>query len=83
MLNARNHPISQYMSKQSFTVLSDIFRDIYSYRSSGVEPESGMLLQCKEEMEHETGMSDLDLRLVEDAVLFEMARRYYNEGAVM
>lgn len=79
MFHARNHPISQYCAAQDSAVLSDVFRDIYQYRNTGVVPDPGALLHFKAGLEPATGLRDLDLRLVEDAVLFEMARRYFND----
>ena len=78
MLDVRNNWISQKIGGLSDKDLSDVFEEIYYFRDTGIL-EGHCLRGLEEEIAKVTKTRGGDmLRHVEDDVLFEMARRYYN-----
>lgn len=79
MLPIRENWLSKEISKLSDEELGDLFGEIYDFRESGVL--RGEKLRAFEEhvsrdITH-TPVGEM-MRTVEDAILFEMARRYHN-----
>ena len=57
--------------------LCEMFNDIHTYHSTGVLAADSEMRVIAEEFEREISCN-YDLRLVENAILYEMARRLYN-----
>ncbi len=78
MLDVRSNWISQKIGNLSDKDLSDAFEEIYHFRDTGIL-EGHCLRRLEEEVAQVTKTRGGDmLRHVENDVLFEMARRYYN-----
>ena len=73
-----NHWLAQSIGQKSDKALSELYREIVEFRRVGVLPSSSVLRNLSDELEKEKNIPDSFLRSTEDAVLYEMARRYYN-----
>lgn len=79
MIDARNNWLARLLSEKSDQDLRVLFAEINEYRETGLL--KGTALRELEEYiskEYTKTRGGEMLRTVEDAVLFEMARRYYN-----
>lgn len=74
----RNHWIDQIMEKVLDYELVAIFTDITEFRRTGLLKPESPLRVLDGIFRRQCGQSDTMLREVEDAVLYEMARRYNN-----
>ena len=73
-----NHWLAQSIGQKSDKDLSELYREIVEFRRIGVLPSSSVLRNLSKELEKEENIPDSFLRSTEDAVLYEMARRYHN-----
>ena len=57
--------------------LCKMFGDIYSYHKTGILSDYSPIHELTKEFEKQAG--DYDLRVVENAILYEISRRFYNQ----
>ena len=80
MLQQKDYWLGHRIAAYEPTELMALFEEIYDFRRTGIL-KGGKLRAL--EMEFSANVSNTKggdcLRLVEDEVLFEMSRRYYNE----
>lgn len=74
----RNHWIDQIMEKVSDYELTAMFTDITEFRRTALLKPESPVRALDRIFRNQCGQSDTMLRMVEDAVLYEMARRYNN-----
>ena len=78
-----NNWLSQAVSKKNDDELAILFSEIAEFHKVGVLPAHSALRTLSGELEREKSIpSATFLRQTEDAVLYEMARRYYNSLVV-
>lgn len=80
-IEQRDNWLGQQMEKKTDEELRELFSEISSFRRTGLLV-GGCLrafeLEFSQNVSH-TAPGDC-MRLVEDEILFEMSRRYYNQG---
>ena len=74
----RGHWIDQIMDKVSDYELTAMFADITEFRRTGLLKSGSPVRALDRILRKQCGQNDTMLRVVEDAVLYEMARRYNN-----
>ena len=74
----RNHWIDQIMDKVSDYELTAMFADLTEFRRTALLKPESPVRALDRIFRKQCGQSDTMLRVVEDAVLYEMARRYNN-----
>ena len=73
-----NNLLEQSIGQKSDKALSMLYSEIVEFRRVGVLPGNSLLCNLSDELEKENNIPASILRRTEDAVLYEMARRYYN-----
>lgn len=73
-----NNRVDQSIGQKSDKELSMLYSEIVEFRRVGVLPGNSLLCNLSDELEKENNIPASLLRRTEDAVLYEMARRYYN-----
>ena len=73
-----NNGLEQSIGQKSDKALSILYGEIVEFRRVGVLPGTSLLRNLSDELEKENNIPASLLRRTEDAVLYEMARRYYN-----
>lgn len=73
-----NNCLDQSIGQKSDKALSLLYSEIVEFRRVGVLPDTSLLHNLSDELEKENNIPSSLLRRTEDAVLYEMARRYYN-----
>lgn len=73
-----NNRVDQSIGQKSDKALSILYSEIVEFRRVGVLPGNSLLCNLSDELEKENNIPASLLRRTEDAVLYEMARRYYN-----
>lgn len=73
-----NNLLEQSIGQKSDKALSMLYSEIVEFRRVGVLPGNSLLCNLSDELEKENNIPASLLRRTEDAVLYEMARRYYN-----
>ena len=73
MFNTTGNKTAKFIAEKTDSDLTDLFAEIHQYKATGTL-HGDLLLACSAEC---FGTTDA-IRSVEDAVLFEMARRYAN-----
>lgn len=74
----RNHWIDQIMNNVSNYELTAMFADLTEFRRTALLKPESPVRALDRIFRKQCGQSDTMLRIVEDAVLYEMARRYNN-----
>jgi len=77
-MDARNDWISQYMDNVQDADLQRMLMEINKFWDNGILNDRAMLRTVDKEFRAHFGTQDSMLKTAEDAVLFEMARRYNN-----
>lgn len=82
LISQEDNWLGRKMDASSINDLSVIFEEVEEYRRTGFL-RSGKLRKLEKELSDNVSHTPYGecMRLVEDAVLFEMARRLYNENA--
>ena len=73
-----NNLVDQSIGQKSDKSLSILYSEIAEFRRVGVLPGTSLLRNLSDELEKKNNIPASLLRRTEDAVLYEMARRYYN-----
>lgn len=74
----RNHWIDRIMDQVSDYELTAMFADLTEFRRTALLKPESPVRALDRIFRKQCGQSDTMLRVVEDAVLYEMARRYNN-----
>ncbi len=77
----KNNWLGRKMESLNTSELSAIFEEVAKYRKTGIL-KSGKLRKLEADFSDNVSHTPYGecMRLVEDAVLFEMSRRFYNEN---
>lgn len=76
---ADEHWLSQLVAKKTDQQLVTMYEEVCIFRNTGVIPkECQTLRDLAREIQAATKSDNIQLRMAEDALLFEMSRRYYN-----
>ena len=79
MMNARKNDISRYMATITSHVLVNCYKEIITWKDTGLLPDESCLRDVGRQMIQFYGDSrNFDLRYTEDAVLEELGRRFVN-----
>ena len=78
VIEARKNKLSNVISFLSDEELCAVFEEITDFKDCGILPEHSNLARIAREL-HEKFNVPYDIRMVEDDVLYEAARRFYNE----
>ena len=71
----------QKIGELSDDELRQLFLEIHSFRRTGVLTSPSKLRELERDFSNTIQNHDGHLRIVEDEVLFEMSRRFYNNAA--
>lgn len=77
MIEARKNKLSSVISSLSDEELCTVFEEITDFKNSGILAEHSNLAKIAVEL-HEKFKVPYDIRMVEDDILYEAARRFYN-----
>lgn len=78
MIEVRNNWISKIIAAKDDTVLLSVFEEITDFRNTGLL-NGNLLREIESEIAETTHTNGGEMmRYVEDAVLYEISRRYYN-----
>lgn len=77
VIEKRKNQISETIGAMSDGDLCILIEEIADFKKKGILIDNSNLSRIAEEL-HEKFKMPNDIRMVEDAVLFEAARRYYN-----
>ncbi len=76
---ADEHWLSKLVAKKTDQQLVTMYEEVCIFRNTGVIPkECQTLRDLAREIQAATKSDNIQLRMAEDALLFEMSRRYYN-----
>lgn len=76
---ADKHWLSQMIAKKTDQQLVTMYEETCIFRKTGVLPEECQALRdLAREIQAVIKADDIQLRMAEDALLYEMSRRYYN-----
>ena len=77
--SADDHWLSQMVAKKTDQQLVTMYEEVCIFRKTGVLPkECQTLRDFAREIQAVTKADNIQLRMAEDALLYEMSRRYYN-----
>ena len=77
VIDPRKNKLSSVIASLTDEELSAVFEEITDFKDSGILTKNSNLSRIAREL-HETFNVPYDLRMVEDDVLYEAARRFYN-----
>lgn len=76
---ADEHWLSQMVANKTDQQLATMYEEVCIFRKTGVIPkECQTLRDLAREIQAVTKADNIQLRMAEDALLYEMSRRYYN-----
>lgn len=76
---ADEHWLSQMVANKTDQQLITMYEEVCIFRNTGVIPkECQALRDLARDIQAVTRADNIQLRMAEDALLFEMSRRYYN-----
>ena len=78
VIEARDHWIEDITSALDDHTLCEMFEEVVEFRKSGVLKKESKLRGLSRQFEEHTHVDNGWLRQAEDAVLYEMSRRYHN-----
>lgn len=79
MIEARKNKLSSVISSLSDEELCTVFEEITDFKDCGILAEQSNLARIAREL-HEKFKVPYDIRMVEDDILYEVARRFYNSN---
>lgn len=79
-INPINNWLGQRMSSLSDEELRMLFADIASFRRTGLLCGDSAMRTLDREFAAEINNDDSHIRIIEDELLYEMGRRFYNSG---
>ena len=77
VINPRKNKLSSVIISLSDKELRTVFEEIADFKDSGILTKNSKLSRIAREL-HETFNVPYDIRMVEDDILYEAARRFYN-----
>ena len=77
VIKARKNKLSNVIISLSDEELCAVFEEITDFKDCGILPEHSNLARIASEF-HDKFKVPYDIRMVEDNILYEAARRYYN-----
>lgn len=79
MIDIENNWLAQTIGQKNDNNLANLYTDIVEFRKTGLLSAHSTLRELSNELEKEMARPTTTfIRQLEDAVLYEMARRYYN-----
>lgn len=79
MIDIENNWLAKTIGQKNDHDLANLYTDIVGFRKTGLLPPHSTLRELTNELEKKMSIpSTTFMRQVEDAILYEMARRYYN-----